>query len=171
MALRIIGGDDNTSSDQKPWLEDYLDSCENDEDVVSFVTRIVPRPKGFLVETEAYLGFMFKGTSMYSHLSEALEIWQTDGCSTFPLFGMPDSNGKLIVAIDDEGEETTWLADKSGKRIKAYAQQRINLKKLSGSNPLLSDKKPPSPSHKKATRAKTQPETTTGGGQETTIAF
>lgn len=124
--------------DDLPWVAEFLEQDEENEDVVTLVTQVIKTPKGFLIITELFKGFLYKDSAIYNFLSEAITTWVSNSTINYPLYAKPLNSGKLNLAIDDEEEPTVWICDQKNKK---WSQKRKKGKddglKVQASNPFL----------------------------------
>lgn len=100
MAIHRIGDEDSDQS-EKPWINEYLDE-EGSPGDMSPVLSIKVTHKGMLVLCQDFKGFLFKGSSSYEQILEAIPAWKKQKDLPFQIVGIAQKNGKIGVAIDDE---------------------------------------------------------------------
>lgn len=142
MALKFISPNDSENNEDLPWVNEYLNTVGQVGDS-SVVRRIVQTPKGYLIISSSFKGFVFNKSTMAKHLTEALAVWITNQTINYPLFAVAVAGGKLQLAIDDEMESSQWLKDNNSW------EQRLKKVRGSGyleepSNPLLPTSPPTS---------------------------
>jgi hypothetical protein len=111
MAIRRIG-DDDQQGDNLPWINEYLDSSGEPDDV-SAVEKVKKTAKGLLVICKDFKGFIFAGSSSYEHLMAAIPVWKELKDLPYQVVGIAQRNGKLGLAVDDEFTCTSYV-DKKG---------------------------------------------------------
>lgn len=136
MALRPIGLPDKTGDDL-PWVNDYLDGNGEPGDTFPCI-KVKLGSKGFIIETTHFKGFLYKDSAIFNYLLEALEAWVGNGGYNYPLFVTAEKSGKVSLAIDDEGEHTVWMFEKSKKLwTQKIKKEQDSGSEVKASNPLL----------------------------------
>jgi hypothetical protein len=162
MALQIIGTPER-NDDDIPWVNEYID-LGGEPDTASIVTKIVKTPKGFMVLTDEFKGFLFVKSAIYGFLAEALDTWKSNATINYPLFAVAGSNGKINLAVDTELEPTVWIEETKNK---AWSQ-KVKKKKGNGSTPAKSNPFLPTPpptdirTRKNSTQSSTEADLTIG---------
>lgn len=139
MALKRVSTE-VTSSDDLPWVSEYVMEDPTRIETALWVEEVYQTPKGYLVITSQFKGFVFVNSAMFKFLQEALEMWLGKVVSSYPLFAIASKSGKIELAIDDEMPHSFWTKD--GRRnIQKRGKSKDSGLKVVISNPLL-----PSPS-------------------------
>lgn len=125
-----------------PYLDEYIMNNPEEVNVAVIVQSVVRRPKGFLIKTDKFIGFVFHNSNQGQFLSEALNAWYGRTAVSYPLYCVPDEEGKTILAVDDELKPSNW--NKSGNEYtQSLGKKRSSSSKKKVPNPLL-----PSPQEK-----------------------
>lgn len=118
MALTFLNDDsENVSSGEKLFLNDWTKENPKNKKVQHLVTevRLVQSNKGYLIETDYFLAFIWKNAKVTKQLIEALEHWVNNPDTGYALYLIQDkptsSNFKLAT---DKEEPFTWYAKKNG---------------------------------------------------------
>lgn len=111
MAIHRIGNEESNESN-KPWINEYLDE-EGSPGDMSPVLSLKVTQKGMLVLCQDFKGFLFKESSSYEQIIEAIPAWKEQKDLPFQVVGIAQKNGKIGVAIDDEFTSVA-LVDKKG---------------------------------------------------------
>lgn len=122
--------------DKLPYLDQYIMDNPEEAEVAVIVTSVVRRPKGFLIKTAKFIGFVFHNSQQGQFLAEALTAWYGRTTVSFPLFCVPDSDGKTILAVDDELKPSTWNK-KGNEYTQSLGKKRTSSLKKEKVNPLL----------------------------------
>lgn len=125
-----------------PWLKDFV-VAGGDYDRPIPVDCCINTPKGVLILTCDYKGFVFKGSQLFRDLLEALEEY-VDPKYTFPkLVSSGTEEGKILLGLDHDDQTATWRKE-SNKYFQRYDDPKFaREKELSRKrNPLLPN--PPS---------------------------
>ena len=131
MALVILKEDTN----EVPWINEWY-TITGIEHISVFVREIVATDKGFMVITPEFKAFLYKNSSIYAFLKEALEHWVKNESHNSPLFAVAQL-GKLHLAVDDEGVHSNWVKD-GKKHIQKKASGTEDSSQVPISNPFLS---------------------------------
>lgn len=110
MSLKRIRTE-SSNSDELPWVSDYVMEDPERIDTALWTEEIFQTPKGYLVVTSSFKGFIFTNSSMFSFLREALELWIGGVSTPYPLFAIASRSGKIELAIDDEMPRSWWTKD------------------------------------------------------------
>lgn len=114
--IQFIGEDNGTSNDL-PWLKDWINLHQppyNETAVIS----VHKSAKGCLVITHQWKAFIFRGTTLYTHLIEALDIW-IGATDVVPyLVAIPTESGKTRLGINHDQTIAYWT-----KEGQAYHQK------------------------------------------------
>jgi len=125
MALKFISPENQSNTDDLPWVNEYIQSYGDVGDAFPVIS-IISGAKGYLVLTGTFKGFLFKDSSIAKFLIEALEVWIARPGHNHTLFAVANGQGKLDLAIDDESDLSTWVKDKKGweQKIKKTASSQ-----------------------------------------------
>lgn len=143
-----------------PWANEYVESYGQEEDIAK-VFKLIPGSKGILVITEHFKGFIFKGSSTYDYLLDAIEAWKKDGRLPFCLFAQVLANGKIRIGVDDKSE-CIAIVDKRGTTDFKFPKDEDGLRESRSSNPFIPGS--PAPTMSASTKAtdKSSPKAKTG---------
>lgn len=123
------------SSQDKPWLSDYLKQSYN-VGVASPITRIKPSRKGFFIETENFKYFAFTGTKLYDYLLEAIPYFKLDMKLPFRMYAEGNPQGKLVLCLE-ENEESFVVAAQGGGVDFSWEKEVDSSPVEGSSNPFL----------------------------------
>jgi|SRR5689334_1559122 hypothetical protein len=136
MALKRLTTEE-TTSENLPWVADYVMDDPERIDTALWVEEVFQTPKGYLIITSEFKGFVFTNSSMYKFLAEALELWIGKLVDPTPLFAVAGKSGKVELAVDDEMPKSYWTKD--GRRwIQKRGKDKASGLKQEIVNPLLS---------------------------------
>jgi hypothetical protein len=139
MALKKVVTEDK-SSDDLPWVSEYVMEDSNRINTALWVEELFQTPRGYLVVTSQFKGFVFVNSAMFNFLKEAIELWTGSVVSPSPLFAIASKSGKIELAIDDEMPRSFWSRD--GRRwIQKKGVSKVSSLTEKPVNPLI-----PSPS-------------------------
>lgn len=116
MALKFVVSEES-NSDDLPWLNEYLEeNPEKEGKYVSAIQEFIIVPKGIMVISLDYKGFLFKDSKIYKFLVEAMDYWKVDpkNAQINGLFFTASS--KPNIAIDEEITDVTVIFE-SKKRV------------------------------------------------------
>lgn len=121
MALTFLDDSESRSnSGQKEFLNDWIKANpknKNTQHLVSEV-RLVSSNKGYLLETDNFLAFIWKNAKVTKQLIEALEHWVTTPDTGYALYLIQDKpNSPNFKLATDKEEPFTWYAKKNGYSI------------------------------------------------------
>jgi hypothetical protein len=137
MAFRILNDDPIGEFPEVPWLKDYLDDHDlydvPDEELADLLGILVG-PKGILLFTKDFKGFLFKGSRGYEVLSELI----AQGVYTGRL-GVFSKGKKPILVSDEDAGDNELIPCGGGK----YFQNTVDPNRPPSST--RSRKKPKSP--------------------------
>jgi hypothetical protein len=144
MALKFF--DEESSSDNLPWIDKFIDSNPDiEEDYCSPVRRLIQTNKGWLVVTRDYKGFLFKDSKIVSFLEEAISYWRHDPKNTVGLPGIfLTCEQKPRLAFDDSFKNVSITFETKTKLLINWDTGTKSLKKQSSTvpiNPFLAKQK------------------------------
>lgn len=118
MALTFLNdSSQNTSSGQKVFLNDWIKENPKNKKTQHLVSevKLVQSGKGYLLETDYFLAFIWKNAKVTKQLIEALEHWVDTPDTGYALYLIQDKpcspNFKLAT---DKEEPFTWYRKKNG---------------------------------------------------------
>lgn len=118
MALTFLDdGKSNSGSGQKEFLNDWLKSNPKNKQIQHLVSevRLVNSNKGYLIETDNFLAFIWKNAKVTSQLIEALEYWVSTPDTGYALYLVQDKpNSPNFKLATDKEEPFTWYSKKNG---------------------------------------------------------
>ncbi len=131
MALKFIVSEEKDGN-ELPWLNDYLDEHPEKQDkFCSAIQEFVIVPKGILVITLDYKGFLFKDSKICKFLLQAFDYWKADPKNAQINGLFLSASSKPNIAIDEEVTGVTAIFD-SKKKIELRWSN--NTKKHTGNN-------------------------------------
>lgn len=118
MALVFLNDDsDNVTSGQKLFLNDWIEQNPKNKKTQHLVSevKLVQSNKGYLIETDYFLAFIWKNAKVTKQLIEALEHWVNTPDTGYALYLIQDkpTSSSFKLATDKE-EPFTWYAKKNG---------------------------------------------------------
>lgn len=133
---KLVESSVESSGERKPYLNDYL--MDNPEEIgqATIVTKVVKRLKGWLICTDKYTAFIFNKTKIADYLTEALDSWYGRKAVSYPLYCIPDENGKPELAVDDEQKPSFWAKD-GHEYSQSLGKKATSSSKKKTQNPLL----------------------------------
>lgn len=133
--MRLIE-DEKQSQSELPWVNEYINSLQGEEGDVSPVESFKFGAKGILVLCKDFKGFIFKGTTTYNHLVDAIDVWESNPSLNFRLYGQATSSGKLSIAIEDKGS-SVFLINKPGDYSFKCETEGSGSKQVDSTNPFI----------------------------------
>lgn len=106
--MRLI--EDESTQNDIPWVNEYLDSATGSEYDVSPVLSLKWTAKGILVLATVFKGFVFKGTQTHSYLTDAVPHWKSSPNLPFRLYAQALPSGKVAIAVEDS-EQSVCIID------------------------------------------------------------
>jgi hypothetical protein len=102
MAFKSVENDSAKRVDDLPWCNEYL-TTYSEEEAISRVDSIIPTDKGCLVLCQDFKGMLFRGSTIYSFIQEAIPVWKKEGKLIFGVFASAKKGKKgLSLGTDDE---------------------------------------------------------------------
>lgn len=98
MSIQFID-DSSDNLDDLPWSNEFDDGLF-DQGNVYRVEKFKLSQKGILTVTRFFKGFVFKGSSTYSLIIEAIGSWKSEQRLDFAIVCAIKSNGKIALATD-----------------------------------------------------------------------
>lgn len=142
MAIQFIDEGSKSSNDSElPWLRDYCNNSGVDFEPCT-VTDIYLCDNCLLVITTQFKASVFKRSSTYNFLVEALNVWITTKDGTPDLVCGATKNKKPHLGLDDECPITYWSKDGSHYSKKLPTGDG-NASPALGRNPFLPQDTPP----------------------------
>jgi len=121
MAIINIGVE-GTSSERKPFVEEYLDTLSRAEakkmaNAIFEAQMLSFGRKGLIIQTEFFSVFVWKKSELYGYLEEACDVWAL-GAACNPLVVVIDdpSDGTYHLGLDDS-KTISWDSQKKGKKL------------------------------------------------------
>lgn len=137
MVLKRLVEDDASTSGKLPYVDEYVTDNPDKIDVAELVEELVKRPKGWLIKTKVFIGFVFHGDKQGAYLSEALSSWYARTAVAYPLYAIPTEQGKTVLAVDDEMSPVNWSKDGNVYKVVTKKKKTGSGLKEKNSNPLL----------------------------------
>lgn len=150
MALKRLVEEDTETSGKLPYVDEYVADNPDKIDIAELVEELVKRPKGWLIKTKVFIGFIFHGDKQGAYLSEALTSWYARTAIAYPLYAIPTDKGKTVLAVDDEMAPVNWNKDGNVYKVISKKKSKGTGLKEKKSNPLL----PPPSSPRKQSSTK-----------------
>jgi len=110
MALRLIEVQTETSGDL-PFLNKLGTEFVALVGTNWFIREIIVCETGYLVITAKFKAFIFKDSTMFGFLKQALEVWTTKQEPSYPLFAEVLQTKKITLAVDDEALDSFWTVN------------------------------------------------------------
>lgn len=98
--MKFIEDEVNSSLDV-PWVNEYINSIGMADDI-SAVETIKATAKGLLIICKDFKGFLFRNSTTFNYIQDAIAYWSDNPNPGYSLFGKANRNGKLSLAIDEE---------------------------------------------------------------------
>lgn len=157
MALRRVNIESDRTDDV-PWANEYLDRYPEAQDEAFFVRKLIVGSKGFMVITDDFKAFLFRDSSLFLFLLEAIKLWTARASYSQPLYSTLSSGGRISLAIDDEEEESVWICTKKDK-IWEQKRKKEQADGLEGtvSNPFIVPPPPTTKPKKGNSQSRTRP--------------
>jgi len=137
MPLTFFPENDSKGDGSKQFLNEWLEENKNNKqkefEIIAF-TR-VKSGKGYLVETDCFLAFMWKNQSLTKMLLEALEVYVNEpnkGRKLFVVLKNPKKQDFTLAA--DMDVEITWFNSGNGYTT---LESDVSLQGDSTGNPLI----------------------------------
>ena len=137
MALKkLVDSPSKQDGERKPYLNEYLLDNPDEIGQATLVTKLCKRLKGWLICTDKYTAFIYSKSTVSVYLEEALNSWYGRKAIAYPLYCIPDDNGKPELAVDDEMKPVIW--DKDGHEyFQVIGKKTSSSSKKKAQNPLL----------------------------------
>lgn len=118
MALTFLDdGSSKSNSGQKEFLNDWLKSNPKNKQTQHLVSevRLVASNKGYLIETDNFLAFIWKNAKVTKQLIEALEYWVGTPETGYALYLVQEKpNSPNFKLATDKELPFTWYSKKNG---------------------------------------------------------
>lgn len=99
------------ASDSVPFYNQFVKDFELDDivlvDAIS-VNAIHKTTKGCLIVTDVFKYFVFKGTEMYDHISQALTVWTDKGEVVSPMIIKPNNKRYCDIGLNHAMDKGIW---------------------------------------------------------------
>jgi hypothetical protein len=139
MALSFFAPESSIGNDSKTFLDEWLTSNLKNRNTQFSITEIkrVQSGKGYLVETEEFLVFLWKNSAISKLLVEALEVYVNQpekGRALFVVLPQKKVAGVKPQIAADLDVEQTWFTSKNGYTV---MEPSVDLAEGISGNPLI----------------------------------
>lgn len=101
------------SSNELPWANEYVESSPEGIGNIWDVVCIKLKPKGLILETDSWAGWLFKSTDEYKQLVIYLEHWY-ESKQSHPTMQLQLTEEQPFFYIGEDDERTTeWVLEKT----------------------------------------------------------
>lgn len=137
MAFKAIVLDQSNSEGELPWLTDYIKQVPNCVGKTFQVRLVSFSPKGVMITTSHFKGFLFRSNPYYEFLFEAVKVWSDNNQPVAALVALvePSLKSKFQLGIEDELESDWTKKTETTFMLKLGSLGLVSTPK--GLNPLL----------------------------------
>jgi len=146
----------NKHYDNTPWFNAYIENCP--EDITLDALSVVKVSKGLIINTELFKCFLFKDSSIYKFLLEALSEWIMNSSIAFPLVVIVEDE-EFSLGIDDSRQPVIWIQE--GKTYQVKKKKQTSKALIQQKNPFIISPPTTTKVTKEVLNAYTPPTTTT----------
>lgn len=134
MAIQWLSNNEQEQSEDLPWLKEYYATRvrAGDDRTYQLITAY-DGEKGLLVQTTEFKAFLFRNSSDYRMVVEALTVWVSSKGFQRCLVVKPVSKSKIIFGLDDEIPRVFWHKEET----RFYSVQEEDALVGHATNPLL----------------------------------